>query len=116
MRTGWIPEHQVVDGAVLDDGTGNNDSNSEEDMQGGEKGAGKGKGTQAGKQKGKVTEDRKGKGKGKGKAMEEEKGKGNGNGKGNGMTKQTRGGDDISCAVALQFQTELYEVDSDTED
>ena len=74
-------------------------------MQGGEKGTGKGKGTKDGKGKGKV--------KGKGKATEE--GKGKGNGKGKGIVKQSPGGDDISGAVALLLQTEMYEADSDTE-
>jgi len=46
------------------------------------------------KGKGKATEDGKGKGKGKGK----------GNGKGKGIVEHTRGGDDISRAVALQLQ------------
>ena len=76
------------------DGNDNDDSEGEEDMQGSEKGTGKGKGTK----------DRKGKGKGKG--------KGNGNGKG--IVKETPGGDDISCADAVQ--KEMYEADSDTED
>ena len=52
-----------------------------------------------------VSEDRKGKG----------KGKGQGNGKGKGIIKQTPGGDDISRAVALQLQEEMYEADLDTE-
>jgi len=72
-------------------------------MQGGEKGTGKGKGTKDGK------------GKGKGKATEERKGKGKGNGKGKGIVKQTPGEDDISRAVAVQLQKEMYEADSDTE-
>jgi len=81
----------------------NDDSNGEEDTQGGEKGTGKGKGTKDGK------------GKGKGKATKEGKGKGNGNGKGKGIVKQTPGGDDISRAVAVQLQKEMYEADSDME-
>ena len=36
-------------------------------------------------------------------------------GKGKGIVKQAPGGDDISRAVALQWQTEMYEADSDTE-
>jgi hypothetical protein len=52
---------------------------------------------------GKATEEGKGKGKGKG------------NGKGKGIVKQTPGGDDISCAIAVQLQTAMYEADSDTE-
>jgi hypothetical protein len=52
-------------------------------------------------------------GKEMGKAMEE--GKGMGNGKGRGIVKQTRGGDDISHAVALQLQNEMYGVDWDRE-
>jgi hypothetical protein len=59
----------------------NDDGESEEDTQGTEKWTGNGKGTN----------DRKGKGKGKGK----------GNGKGKDIVKQTPGGNDISCALAL---------------
>jgi len=54
-----------------------------------------------------------GKGKGMGQATEE--GKGKGNGKGKGTVKQTTGGVDISHAVALQLQKEMYEADSDME-
>ena len=79
----------------------NDDGECEKDMQGGEKGTGKGKGTKNGMRKG------------KGKATEE--GKGKRNGKGKGIVKQIPGGDDISHAVALQLQKELYEADSDTE-
>ena len=43
--------------------------------------------------------------------MDEGKGKGKGNGKGQGIVEQTRGGDDISCAIALQLQKKLYEAD-----
>jgi hypothetical protein len=55
---------------------GNNIDNgeSEEDMQGGEKGTRKGKGTNDGKRKGTATENGKGKGKGKGKGISKEKG------------------------------------------
>jgi hypothetical protein len=49
----------------------------------------------------------------KGKATEE--GKGKGHGKGKGIVKHTPGGDDISCAPALQLQKEINEADSDTE-
>jgi len=87
------------------DGNVNADSEDEEDTQGGEKGTGKGKGTKDGMGKRK--------GNGKGKATEE--GKGNGNGKGKGIVKQTPGGDDISQAVDLQLQKEIYEADSETE-
>ena len=87
------------------DGNDNDDGESEEDTQGGEKGTGKGKGTKHGKGNGKATADGKGKGKGKGK----------GNGKGKGMVKHTPGGDDISCAVALQLQKEMSEADLDME-
>jgi len=76
-------------------GNDNDDGEGEEDTQGGEKGTGKGKGTKDGKGKG--------------------KGKGKGNGKGNGIVKQTPGGDDISRAVALQLQKEMYEADLDME-
>jgi hypothetical protein len=77
------------------DGNDNDDSQGEENTQGGEKGTGTGKG------------------KGKGKPTEE--GKGKGNGKWKGIVKQTSGGDDISRAVALQLRKEMYEADSDTE-
>jgi len=73
----------------------NDNGEGEEDTQGGEKGTRKGEGTKDGKGKG--------------------KGKGKGNGKGKGVVKQTAGGDDISHAVALQLQKEMYETDSDTE-
>jgi len=76
-------------------------------MQWGEIKTRKEKGTLDGKGK------RKGKAKENGKAME--KGKGKGNSKGKGIVKQTPGGDDISRAVALQLQKEMYEADSDME-
>ena len=85
------------------DGNDNDNAEGEEDTQGGEQATGKGKGTKDGKGNG----QRKGKGKGTG--------KGQGKGKGKGIVKQTPGGDDISCAVALQLQKERYEADSDTE-
>jgi len=47
--------------------------------------------------------------------MDEEKGKEKGNGKGKGIVKYTPEGDDISRAVALLMQKEMYEADSDTE-
>jgi hypothetical protein len=56
------------------DSNDNDDGESEEDTQGGEKGTGKGKGTKDGKGKGKATEDGKGKGKGKGKGNGKRKG------------------------------------------
>jgi len=62
-----------------------------------------------------VTGDRKGKGMVKGKPTEEGKGKRKGNGTGKGIVKQTPGGDDISRAVALQLQKEIYKADSDME-
>ena len=82
-------------------GNDNDDGKGEKDMQGSEKGTRKEKGPKDGK------------GKGKGKAMEG--GKGKGNGKGKGIVKQTPGGDDISCAVPLQLQKDMYVADSDTE-
>jgi len=85
------------------DDNDNHDGQGEEDKQGGEKESGKGKGT---------TER---KGKGKGKATEEGKGKGKANGEGKGIVKHYPGGDDISCAIALQLQKEMYEADSDME-
>ena len=74
----------------------NDDSEGEEDTQGGERGTGPGKGTKDGNGKWKATEDGKGKGK--------RKGKGKGNGKGRGVVERTPGGDDISRPVALQLQ------------
>jgi hypothetical protein len=68
-------------------GNENDNGESAEDMLGAEMGTRKGKGTN----------DRKGNGKGKG------KGKGKGNGKGKGIVKHTPGGDDLSCAVAVQL-------------
>jgi hypothetical protein len=62
-------------------------------------------GTKNGKGKGKATEDGKGKG----------KGKRNGNGKGKGIVIHTTGGDDTSCAIALQLKKEMLEEDLDTE-
>jgi len=47
--------------------------------------------------------------------MEEGKGKGKGNGKGKGMVRQTLGGDNIFCAVALELQKQMYKADSDME-
>jgi len=47
--------------------------------------------------------------------MRKGKGKGKGNGKGKGIVKQTPGGGDISCAVALQLPKEMSEADLDTE-
>jgi len=82
-------------------GNHNDDGVGEEDRQGGETGTGKEKRTMDVK------------GKGKGKPMKE--GKGKGNCKGQGIGKQTPGGDDISRAVALQLQKEMYEADLDTE-
>jgi len=89
----------------LSDGTDNHDSEGEETTQGGENWTGKGNGTKdgKGKAKGKATEEGKGKGKGKGKR------------KGKDIFKQTPGGDDISRAVAVQLQKEMYEADLDTE-
>ena len=83
------------------DGNGNDNRQGEQDTQGCEKGTGKEKGTKDGK------------GKEKGKATEEGKGKGNGNCKKKGTVKQTPGGNDFSCAVALQLQKEMYEADLD---
>jgi hypothetical protein len=87
------------------EGNDNDDSEGEEDTQGGEKGTGKGKGTKDGKGKGKGT--------GNGKATEE--GNGKGNCKGNAIDEQTPGGDDNSRAVELQLQQEMYQADSETE-
>jgi hypothetical protein len=51
----------------------------------------------------------------KGKATEEGKRKGKENDKEKGIVKRTPGGDDISRAVAVQWQKEMYKADSDTE-
>jgi hypothetical protein len=83
------------------DGNDNDDSEGEEDTPGSEKGQGRKDGKEQGMWK--ATEEGKGKGTGKG------------NGKGKGIVKQTPGGDDISCAIAVQLQTAMYEADSDTE-
>ena len=85
------------------DDNDNDDGEGEEDTLVGEKLTGKGNGPMNWKGK------RKGNGKGKGNR------KVKGNGKGNGIDKQTPGGDDISCAVALQLQKEMSEADLDTE-
>jgi len=79
----------------------NYDGEGEEDTQGGEKLTRKGMGTKKGR----------GRGKGQGKAMEEGKEKRKGKCKGKGIVEQTPGGDDISRAVALQLQKEMYEAD-----
>jgi len=76
---------------------GIDDGDGEEDTQGREQGTGKEKGIF----------DRKGKGKGKGEAK--------GNSKGKGIVQHTPGGDDISRAVALKLQKEIYKVDSEME-
>jgi len=47
--------------------------------------------------------------------MEKGLGKGKGYSKEQGIVKQTPGGDDISCTVALQLQKEISEADLDTE-
>jgi len=76
------------------DGNDNDNSEGEEDTQGGEKWTGNGKGSKNSRGNG--------------------KGKGTGNCKGNGIVKQTPGGDDNSRAFALHLQNEKYEADSDT--
>jgi hypothetical protein len=87
------------------DANDNDDVDSGEDTQGCEKQTRKGKETKDWKGKGKATMDGKGKG----------KGKRNGNSKGKGIVKNTPEGDDISRAMAVQLQQEMYEADSDTE-
>jgi len=87
------------------DDNDNDDGEGEEDTQGSEKGTRTGKGTKDGKGKGKATEDGNGQGKGKGR----------GNSKGKGNVKQIPGGDDISCAIALQLQKEMSEAEMDME-
>jgi len=56
--------------------------------------------------------------KGSGKAREQRRprGKGRGNGKGKGIVKRLSGGDDISCAVALQLLKEMSEAKLDKND
>ena len=85
------------------DDNDNDNGEGEQRTQGGEKGTGKAEGKKNGKgnRKGKATEEGKGKGKGKG------------YNKGKGIDKQTPGGDDISRAIALQLQKEMYQADSD---
>jgi hypothetical protein len=84
-------------------GNYNDDSEGEEDTQGGEKGPGKANSTKNGK------------GKGKGNAMEVGRGYGKGHSNGKRIVKQTAGGDDISCAVPLQWQKEMYVAYRNTE-
>jgi len=109
MRTGRIPKRRAVEGAVLVMAMSMMTARVRRACRAVRKEQGKGKGTKdgKGKGKGKATEE------GKGKATEE--GKGKGNGKWKGIVKQTPGGDDISPAVALQLQKEMYEADSDME-
>ena len=97
----WAEPGGAPSGGTSHHSDGNNNDNGEgvEDTYGGVKGTRNGKGTKNAK------------GKGKGKAREDGRGKGNGNCKGKGTVEQTRGGDDISCAVALQLQKEMYEAD-----
>jgi hypothetical protein len=95
MRTGRIPEHQAVEGAVWAMAITITMENVRSACGAVRKGPGKGR------------EQRTEKGKGMG--------KGKGNGKGQGSVKQTPGGDDISCAVALQLKKQRYEADSDME-
>jgi hypothetical protein len=100
----WMdPGGQSSGRSRLSDGKDNDDSKGEEDTQGGETGTGKGKGTTDGKRKGKRM------------ATVEGKRKGKGNGKGKDIVKHTPVGDDISCAIAVQLQNEMFEVDSNTE-
>jgi hypothetical protein len=75
----------------------------EEGTQGGENRNGKGKCSKDGQERG------------NGKATENVKGKGKGNGKGKGFLKPRLGGDDITHAIALKLQQEMYEADSDRE-
>jgi hypothetical protein len=56
-----------------------------------------------------------GKGKGTKDGMGKWKGKWKGTGKGKGIVKRTPGGDDISCAVALQLQKLMSEAHLDKE-
>jgi len=51
------------------------------------------------------------KGWGRGRQSEDGKGKGKRNGKEKGIVNQTPRGDDISRAIALQLQKEMYEAD-----
>jgi len=53
--------------------------------------------------------------KGEGKATEEGNGKSNGNVKGTDIVKQKFGGDEITHAITLQLQKEMYDPDSDME-
>jgi hypothetical protein len=83
------------------DGNDTDDSEGKGDAQGGEEETRKEMSTKAGS------------GKGMGKATEGGKGEGKGDGKGKSIVELTRGGDDISRAVALPLQKEVYQADSD---
>jgi hypothetical protein len=83
------------------DGNDIEDCEGEGDTQGGEEETRKEKSTKAGS------------GKGMGKATEVGKGEGKGDGNGKSIVELTRGGDDISRAIALPLQKEVYQVDSD---
>jgi hypothetical protein len=87
------------------DGNHNAEGYGEEDIHGDEKWTGKVQGTKDGTGKGKATED----GNGKGKAMWKA------NGKVKGFVVQSPGGDDISCAIALQLQKAISEANLDME-
>jgi len=103
MRTGQIPEHQAVDRTILAIAMTMTTARLGRTRSVVRKIPGKGR------------VQRMERGKGEGKATEQGKGKGNGNGKEKRIVKQTPGGDDISCAIALQLHMEMYEADSDTE-
>jgi hypothetical protein len=73
----------------LGDANDNDNGEGEQDLQGGDKGTRTGQGTKHWK--------------GKRKGMATEEGKGKGNGKRKCIVEQTPGGDNMSCAVALQL-------------
>jgi hypothetical protein len=91
MRTGRIPERRAVEGADLAMALTMNIARVRRTRRAVRNVAGKG------------TEQRTGRGNGRG------------NGTGKGIVKPTPGADDISRAVPLQLQKEMYESDSDTE-
>jgi hypothetical protein len=92
----WADPRPLLGGrSRTSNGNDNDDGEGEDGTQGSEKGSGNGKGTK----------DSTWKGKGKGKE----------NGKGKGIVKPTPGGDDISCAIALQLQKQMSEPDLDKE-
>jgi hypothetical protein len=106
MRTGRISNGRAVEGAVLAMTVSMMTARVSRTRRAVRKEPGKGRVQRMGRGKG--TEE------GNWKGTEEGKGKGNGNRIS--IVKPTPGRDDISRAVALQLQKDMYEADSDMED